>query len=192
MPNRSCARRLLNRLTQTFMQSMLGTAMLHQVEDLRKYAANAPSFPVNQDRNEVRLYAAFVTVIALLLLAEPIFYISSVEESMVAKVAHVAPSVWCVLGAFGVSGILTLPHLFTLIFRPDLLAHRRFRVWATMGALLSSVTWMWMANLAVPMDVDGVEWPYGIRALVSLTIALIYGFSVNAQQLREARYAPNR
>ena len=166
-------------------KGFFGTAMLMQVDELRRYIAAAPSLPIDQDRAEVRIQAAFITMVFLLLLVEPIFYLYAVPDALISRVSALAPSKWCVVGAFGLALLGALPHLWTLLWRPDLLQVQRYRVWAALSALLASIDWIVLANLAVPLDVGGLEWAYCIRALVTLCIAGIYGFSVNAQQMRE-------
>lgn len=180
------------RMLRNLRDSFLGTAMLVHVDDLRRYIALAPSLPLDQDRAEVRLQAGFITGVFLLLLVEPIFYIFEVPGSMISRVSALAWSSWCVIGSFALSFLAALPHLFTLIFRPDLLAIRHPRRWAAFAALGAAVTWMVLANMAVPLDVGGLEWAYGIRAIVCLFIAGIFGFSVNAQQMREHLHAAHR
>jgi len=177
------------RLTTGLSASVFGTAMLHTVEDLRRYVAQAPSLPADQDRAEVRVQAIFIAMVFLLLLVEPLYYIHTVPGAMIARVASTAPSQWCVTGAFGVSFLAMVPHLWTLLFRADLLDRKGYRISATLAALGASVTWIVLANLAVPMDVGGLEWAYGIRALATLCIAGIYAFSINSQQLREVMHA---
>ncbi|QHJ00128.1 hypothetical protein GT347_20370 [Xylophilus rhododendri] len=179
------------RIVAAVATSVLGVAMLHTAEDLRRYVAQAPSFVRNQDRAEVRVQAIFIAVIFLLLLVEPLYYVYTVPGAMIAKVASTAPSEWCITGAFGLCFASMLPHLWTLLFRPDLLDQKGYRIAATFSALGASVTWIVLANLAIPMDVGGLEWAYGIRALATLCIAGIYAFSVNSQQLREVMYAPH-
>lgn len=61
--------------------------------------------------------------------------------------------------------------------------------YATFGA---AVTWLFLASLALPMDVGGLEWAYALRAVGSIVIGLTYGFSINAQQGREILKAPEQ
>lgn len=155
------------------------------VSDIREYVEQAVSLPKDQNKAEVRIYAALTTIGFILLLVEPIFYLYTVPEAMITKVARLAPSVWCVSVAFLTCLLATLPHLVILIFRPDLLGNkwpRRFAAYATFG---SAVTWLFLANLALPLDVGGLEWAYALRAVGSIVIGLTYGFSINAQQGRE-------
>lgn len=171
--------------------SVFGTAMIHTVADLRAYVRQAPSFVRNQDRAEVRVQAIFIAAVFLLLLVEPVYYLYTVPGAMISKVVSTAASRWLLTSAFGLSFLGMLPHLWTLVFRPDLLAVQWYRVAATLAALGASIAWVVLANLAEPMDVGGLEWAYGIRALATLCIAGIYAFSVNAQQLREFFNAPH-
>lgn len=176
---------IFKRLGAGIAQSFLGTAMLVRIDDIRRYIAAAPSWPVDQDRAEVRLQAAFIAVVFVLLLAEPIFYLFTVPDALISRVSSMAYSRWCVVGAFGIAFLCALPHLYTLIFRPDLLDHKMFRTAAAFAAVVAAITWIVLANRAVRLDVGGLEWAYAIRAVVSLCIAGIFGFSVNAQQMRE-------
>lgn len=156
------------------------------VANLREFIARSSSIPADQDRAEVRLYASLITAGFALSLVEPMFYLVAVQQAMIFRVASVAPSMWCVFAAFGLCLCATLPHLCVLIFRPQHLSRqwpRRFAAYATFG---SAVTWIYLANLAYPMDVGGLEWAYALRALGSIFVGLTYGFSVNAQQGRDA------
>jgi hypothetical protein len=180
---------ICKRLWEGIAQSFLGTAMLVHVDDLKRYIAVAPSWPIDQDRAEVRLQAAFITTVFLLLLAEPIFYIFSVPDALISRVSSMAYSRWCVVGSFGIAFGGALPHLYTLVCRPDLLDHKIYRRAAAFSAVLASATWIVLANRAVRLDAGGLEWAYGIRAIAVLFIAGIFGASVNAQQLREHFHA---
>jgi len=180
-----------HRARASLAESFLGSSMLVHVDDLRRYIAAAPSLPHNQDRAEVRLQASFITAVFLLLLAEPIYYIFTVPDAMLTRVTSLAWSRWCVVGSFGLCFLGAVPHLFTLLFRPDLLAVRHPRRWAAGAAVGAAVTWMVLANMAVPLDVGGVEGAYVIRAVVCLFIAGIFAVSVNAQQMREYINAAN-
>jgi hypothetical protein len=182
-------RNLIKHFAEGIAQSFLGTAMLVYVEDLKSYIAAAPSWPIDQDRAEVRMQAAFITTVFLLLLAEPIFYIFSVPDALISRVSSLAYSRWCVVGTFGIAFVAALPHLYTLVFRPDLLDHKIYRSAAAFGAVLAGATWIVLANRAVRLDLGGLEWAYGIRAVAVLFIAGIFGVSVNAQQLREHFHA---
>jgi hypothetical protein len=162
------------------------------VSDIREYVEHAVSLPRDQNKAEVRIYAALTTIGFILLLVEPVFYLYFVPEAMISKVARLAPSIWCITLAFVLCLIATLPHLCALVFRPDLLGNkwpRRFAAYATFGA---AVTWLFLASLALPMDAGGLEWAYALRAVGSIVIGLTYGFSINAQQGREILKAPEQ
>lgn len=155
------------------------------VQDMRRYVANAASMPKDQNKTEVRIYAALTTVGFMLLLIEPIFYLFKVPGSVVLRVASLTPSIWCVAAPFVLSMIMTLPHLVALVFCPDQLWRRWPRRFSAYAAFLAAVTWIYLANLAMPIDAGAVEWAYVIRALGSIVIGLTYGFSLNAQQGRD-------
>lgn len=154
-------------------------------QDLRRYVANAESVPKDQNKTEVRLYAALTTVGFMLLLIEPIFYLLKVPGSVVLRVASLTPSIWCVATPFILALLMTLPHLAALAFWPDQLWRRWPRRFSAYAAFLAAVTWIYLANLAMPLDAGAVEWAYVIRALGSIVIGLTYGFSLNAQLGRD-------
>lgn len=143
----------------------------------------------SQDRLEVRILASLLTLGFVFSLAEPIFYLYAVPASLVARVAGLAPSVWCITAAFGLCLVLTLPHLVWLALRPERLDDRWPRTWAAFGALGAAATWIYLANLSLPLDVGGIEWAYGLRAVGSIVIGITYGISLNAQQQREISHA---
>lgn len=159
--------------------------------DLREFIAHSSAVPVDQNRAEVRIYAALTTAGFMLSMLEPLFYLLTVPEAMIVRVASVAPSMWCVFAAFSLCLAATVPHLFALLFQPHSLGNRWPRRFAAYGTFGSAVTWLYLANLAYPMDVGGLEWAYALRALGSMLVGLTYGFSVNADQGREALDATN-
>lgn len=160
--------------------------MSPMVSDLREYIAHARTVPADQNRAEVRIYAALTTAGFMLSMLEPMFYLLTVPEAMIARVASLAPSTWCVFAAFALCLCATVPHMFTLMFQPQSLGKRWPRRFAAYGTFGSAVTWIVLANLAYPMDVGGLEWAYFLRAVGSILVGLTYGFSVNADQGREA------
>lgn len=155
------------------------------VSDLRAYIRHAASLPEDQNKAEVRLYAALITVGFALSLIEPIFYLYAVPQAMVFRVASLAPSAWCVAASFGLCLVAMVPHMMSLLFCPETLHKRwprRFAAYATFG---SAVTWLYLANLALPMDAGRLEWAYALRAIGSIVVGVTYGYSLNAQQGRE-------
>ena len=141
---------------------------------------------------EVRIYAAILTLVFVLLTIEPNFYLFYVPASVLPKVAALAPSFWCVPAWFALCTVAALPHLIALMFMPSTLAVKWPRKCACYAALGSAVGWLYLANLAVPMDLGRVEWAYLLRATVQIVIGLAYGTSLNAQQARDMADAPVR
>lgn len=171
---------------------MDGKAMSPFVADLRKYVSHAKSVPVNQDKSEVRIYAALLTAVAgYFLVAEPIFELLTVPQSLLFRVASLAPSYWCVVAAFALCLFGLLPHLTFLLFNPAALSKRWPRSFAARAAFGSAVVWIYLTNLSLPVDLGAIEWAYGIRALGGLVLSFSYGYSVNAQQGREILHAEN-
>lgn len=164
--------------------------MSHFVADIRRYAALAKSLPLDQDKSEVRIYAALLTTIAgYFLAAEPIFVLLAIPQSPMFRVASAAPSVWWVLAAFLLCTLCLIPHLVFLVFAPRSLSKRWPRSMAAKASFGAAVTWLYLCNLSLPMDLGSIEWSYGFRAVCALMLAFSYGFSVNAQQGREILHA---
>lgn len=161
------------------------------VSEIRDFIAHSTSVPADQNRAEVRIYAALTTAGFMLSMLEPLFYLLTVPGALIVRVSSLAPSMWCVFAAFSLCLCATLPHLFALMFRPHTLGRRWPRRFAAYGTFGSAVTWIYLANLAYPMDVGGLEWAYFLRAVGSILVGLTYGFSVNADQGREAIDAAN-
>lgn len=155
------------------------------VVDLSKWVEQTCALPQNQDKSEVRTLATLVTAGFLVSMAEPLFYLFLVPESLVSRVAGMAPSIYLVASAFALCLLGTLPHLFALMFRPQSLSVVWPRRLAAKCAIGAAVLWIYLAGLATPLDVGAVEWAYGLRAFGSLLVGGAYGVSLNAQQLRE-------
>lgn len=160
------------------------------IADIRAYVARATSLPLDQNKTEVRMYAASVTAIAgYFLIAEPIFVLLTVPQSPMFKVASAAPSVYCVAAAFSLCLMCLIPHLFALVFRPKSLNTQWPRKLAALASFGSAVAWVYMANLSLPLDLGGIELAYVLRAIGALSLAFNYAYSVNAQQGREILHA---
>lgn len=142
--------------------------------------------------SEVRTYAAILTLVFVLLTIEPNFYMFYVPVSVLPKVAALAPFFWCVPGWFALCTLAAMPHLIALMFRPESLNVKWPRKFACYAAFGSAVGWLYLANLAVPMDLGSVEWAYLLRATIQIVIGLAYGASLNAQQAKERADAPIR
>lgn len=183
----------VNRKARSTFHPFFDTEMLLSAHEIRDYILRAPSMSLNQDKVEVRMLSAFVAGVFLLLSIEPLFYIFMVPDSLLAKISNMAWSKWLLMTIFWLSFCCTLPHLFTLTFRPDLLADlladKVYRTAASAGAIGSAIAWLMLANLVIPLDVGALEWAYGIRGLICVLISIIFASSVNAQQMREKLHA---
>ncbi len=116
---------------------------------------------------------------------------AELSEILRQALSGLAPSLWCVVAAFVLCLVATLPHLAWLAMRPARLGDRWPRVWAAAAAMGAAATWIYLANLSLPLALGGIEWAYGMRAVGSLVIGLTYGISLNAQQMREIEHAPH-
>lgn len=135
--------------------------------------------PKDQQRFEVRLYAAIVTFL---------FILSSAAPAMLVLFDPVkTPMHWFVSAMFWLSVALTIPHLFTLVFMPRLLSRRKPRLLAVWGATIAAFVWLFLGVHADPTQYgeDPSPWFYWLRALGCLLVAAIYAWSLNNQQLRE-------
>ena len=157
------------------------------VTDFRAFLRRATSIPTDQNRVEVRLLAAILTVGFAISLFEPIFYLFTVPMSMIFEVASLAPSVWCVAAAFGICLVAVMPHMYCLLFKPESLGKKWPRKWAAHAAIGAAVSWIYLATQAYPMDVGLLWFAYALRAGGSMVVGIAYGYSVNAQQGRAYR-----
>lgn len=163
----------------------VNSAMCYTVDDLRKFGVQA--LPVNQDRTEVRIKEWIIVLIFLLLTAEPIIYISRVNESLTWLVAGDPPGKYFYLASFLATFVGMLPHFITVSFLPQYMHVERLRVMAAVSAFASGATWLALATAAHKINLSWeVEWLYAIRSLVCIGFAFNFGYSVNAQQVREA------
>lgn len=165
--------------------------MIHTINEARDYARRAFSLPSDQNRTEVRIYAAMLTVGLALMLCEPIFYLLAVPDSLISTVAKlVQPSHWIVAAVYGFALAAVLPHLFVLCAMPTRLALRWPRQFAGWAAFAAGCMWIYLAYKAIPLDY-GLLWAaYIVRALCSVSLAFAFGFSVNAQDLRDYAKEP--
>jgi hypothetical protein len=161
------------------------------VHDIRDYIAHAASLPSDQNKAEVRIYAALLTIAFIsFLMGEPLIYLLSVPDAMIIRVASLAPSQWSIVAAFAICLFVTIPHLCSLLFAPGSLSSRWPRRFATYGGIGCAVTWIYLGNLAIPLDTGSLEIGYFLRSAFSLLMAGAYAFSMNAQQGREILNAP--
>ncbi|WP_390342383.1 hypothetical protein ACFJIS_19055 [Variovorax boronicumulans] len=147
-------------------------------------AANIPT-PPEQDRMEVRVYAAYVTLAFMNDLIGPITYVFKLEPTMLFKVASLSPSNYFVGALFLAALVLMVPHCLHLIFMPNRLSIRWPRRLATVAGVISCLTWFYLAQLARPLDIGpSLQWLYGRQALESLGVSALFAISLNAQLLR--------
>lgn len=154
--------------------------------DLRRHvrAAKVPT-PTEQDRLEVRLLTIYVTLSFANDLAGPITYIYQIAPSMLSTVASHAHTTGFIGGLFILALTLMLPHAFALIFLPRSLGCRWPRKAACLAAAIATLTWFYLALLAVPLNVGPLSFLYGRHGLASLFLSLLFAVSLNAQQLRK-------
>lgn len=159
--------------------------MARLITDVAAWIKRAPSFHTDQNRIEVRVYAALITTGLALLLLEPIFYLLTVPEALISKVATlVPPSHWVVPLVYCLALVAVLPHLFTLYFMPSMLSRRWPRCMAAWAAFGAGAMWIFMAWKAYPLDYGLLFVAYSVRAVASVSIAVAYAISINAQDLR--------
>lgn len=160
--------------------------MIHTVDEARAYARRAFSLPVDQNRTEVRIYASMLTIGLALMLCEPILYLLAVPDAPIATVARlVQPSHWAVVFVYGAALFAVVPHLVILCGLPEQLALRWPRQCAGWAAFAAGCMWIYLAYKAYPLDLGLLWLAYVVRALASVSLAFAFGFSVNAQDLRD-------
>lgn len=142
--------------------------------------------PADQDRAEVRIYAAAMTVFFMFGCLSPAFFIFLVPHSDVAVTTRVTslPS-YMIATSFLISGLMALPHLVSLIWLPQYLRRREPRLAAIYGAILAGMSWLYLGVTAEPLDFGDAPWAYWAKAIGCALVAMIYAYSLNNQQLRE-------
>lgn len=154
--------------------------------ETKRLIALAPALPLNPDRTEVRVMAAIITGGFALHAFKTAFYVLMVHVGPLARVLRDSPiPAPCVAFLFILAGLATLPHLVSLVALPNTLACKLPRKAASFAALAGAVLWMYLANRAMPMRLGGVWAIYLMNMAACALVAVTYGFSVNAQQLRE-------
>lgn len=153
--------------------------------ELRHWLATAPALPVDQDHTEVRLYALGLQCLASYwLFLSPLLQLLYVPGSILSRVAALtlpySVTVW-----FALAFVAMLPHIITLVFLPHKLGHELPRKMAGYAAFGAAVLWGRLGTLAIPLDAGLLPWLYWVNAGACVMVALLCGFSVNAQQLRE-------
>lgn len=155
--------------------------------NLRHMLQRAPAKPHDQDRTEVRLLAWFVTGGFIWTCLKSAYYLALVPSAALAKVGRVATvPEWLISGIFIVAAIMAIPHFASLTCLPNKLHCQLPRQLAAVAAFACAGTWFVLS--AIAFDKLSLAWSpfiYLGNSIGSLAIACIYGFSVNAQQLRE-------
>lgn len=142
--------------------------------------------PRDQDRAEVRIYAAFLTAVFILSCFSPALFILLDPGSDVAKTTRVTqiPG-FAIAFAFIAAGILAIPHFITLVGLPNYLRKREPRLCAIWGAVIAGFTWLYLGVTVEPLDFGDPPWSYWLKAIGCALIAGVYAYSLNNQLLRE-------
>lgn len=142
--------------------------------------------PEVQDRLEVRFLTLYITWSFCNDLFGPLTYLSNVAPSMLTKVASLSSIPGSVFWMFAASLVLMIPHTIYLLLFPSRLGERLPRKCATAAAALSALAWFYLATLSEPLDFNGspLAWLYGRQVIDNLWLALIFGISLNNQQLK--------
>lgn len=146
--------------------------------------AKARSLPKDQNRFEVRLAVAIITLFFIGGCGQAAVLIALRARTPLVSVACAtqAPTLFALL--FFLAGAATVPHLWALVFQPERLADKGPRKLATAGTALASVLWLYLGNIAIPMDV--AQWVYFAKAFACiLLVGGVYAFSLNSQQVRQ-------
>lgn len=169
---------------------MMVPAMLeanYSTEHVKRLIERARSFPLDQNRTEVRILSAIITGFFLYAwLLKPVVYMWAVRGSAIWKAATAAtlPN-WTIATIFIGCAVATLPHLFTLCFKPDWLHCKLPRKMAGFAAGIAAVLWLYLAVNVLSTRSAGLVWLYLGNVASCLIVGYTYGFSVNSQQLRE-------
>lgn len=164
-----------------------GAAMRQVVTqaELRRMARNAPAVPRDQKRAEVRIMATFITGGFVYGMVKAAYWVMLATGTL-HRVASVSSLPNWVIGlAFVTCGLATLPHLLSLMFAPQLLHYEWPRKVAAHAALVSGVIWLHLCVVALKLDFGAAPWVWFGNTIGCLIVSGIYGFSVNAQQIRD-------
>lgn len=142
--------------------------------------------PADQDRAEVRIYAAFLTAVFVISCLSPAAFILMDPFSDVARTTRVTqvPGFIIAVG-FLISGGLGIPHLTTLVGLPHYLKQRWPRLCAIWGACLAGFTWLYLGVTVEPLDFGDPPWAYWAKSIGCALIAGVYAYSLNNQLIRE-------
>lgn len=155
--------------------------------ELRAYLACHPRLVLDQDFTEARLFALTVTGSFFYAMLEPIFYIMTVESSMIHKCALLTGSPLLVSLIFGFTAVSLLPQIVVLLFFPHLRTAKLPRRMAAAAAVIAAVMWGLLGTLARPLDAGMLHWIYWANTLGYMIIGGMYAFSLNTQLLNETK-----
>lgn len=142
------------------------------------------TLPVDQDRAEVRIYAAVMTGFFLYILLEAAIYAWTVTAAPLFRIVALTHYPRAVLTAFFLCAAAVIPHFASLIAIPSLLDSRIPRLMATAGSAAAGLLWFYFANEARELDYQGIQYLYATRGVFCLAVATVFAFSLNSQQLR--------
>ena len=143
----------------------------------------AAHLPADQNRTEVRLYAGAFTIIFMALLTFPSISLLTGVDAPISRVAALTHYPHVIGWLFVLAALGGIPHLLYLIFLPGLNCQWP-RQLATGATSLASLTWCYLANLSEPLDMPTVTLIYWIEAFLCGGVGFLYGYSLNAQQIR--------
>jgi hypothetical protein len=158
------------------MQHVYGADALRQL---------SKSLPLDQDKWEVRFGMGVITGFFIGDLLRTAIYILMVKISPIAKVADLTRAPELLAGICILAALLAVPHLWALTFRPSELQKMNARRFATYGAAIAVLFWIYVAGWSMPMDIGLASIMYWAKAFGSLVIAFMYAKSINSQQNRE-------
>jgi len=156
---------------------------IYTAAEIRKISK---SLPIDQDKWEVRLSIGVITAFFIGDLIRSSLYIithSPAPLTTVAELSRVPMVIACVMMF---AAMLAIPHLWTLAFRPQYLHRTLARQLATYGGVIATLSWLFVAGTAFPLDLGLAALGYWGKALGCLIVSYVYARSINSQQNREA------
>lgn len=143
------------------------------------------SLPLDQNRSEVRIYAAIMTALFIYFMMESGLSALTVPQTPLFKVVSLSHHPHVTALAFFICVAMVIPHVLTLVFFPGFLSRKEPRLIASYGARGCALLWFYFANLARPLDFGELPYFYMARAVLCLLVAAVFAYSLNSQQLRE-------
>ena len=144
----------------------------------------AANLPQNPEKLEVRVYGLAFTLTFMALLLFPAISVLTDVDAPIVRVAHLSHAPQFIGALFLLCILATLPHVVLLMFLPSRLYEQWPRQMAAGGASVAALLWCYIANLSEPLDMDPVTMIYWAEAFMSGGVGFLYGFSLNAQQVR--------